>query len=120
MNVKEILFSFKGRINRAKFLIYMFFIQLLFIMFVFLIYYFYKYNLSIVSEILSIVASIFGIWTSLALYIKRWHDLDKSGWWILLIFIPIINLLVFIYLSIKKGTEGSNRFGKDPLNIQNG
>ena len=45
---------------------------------------------------------------SLAVGVRRLHDSDKSGWWILL---PIYNL----YLLIRKGTVGSNRFGSDWL-----
>ena len=40
--------------------------------------------------------------------------MDKSGWWVLLILVPILNLATYIYLLIKKGTNGANRFGAVP------
>ena len=43
----------------------------------------------------------------IAVAVRRMHDQDKSGWWILL---PIVNL-VFLFLE---GTKGPNRFGPDP------
>jgi uncharacterized membrane protein YhaH (DUF805 family) len=46
---------------------------------------------------------------------RRLHDVDKSGWWMLILFLPIIGLLIYLYFMIKKGTEGENRFGADPL-----
>lgn len=46
--------------------------------------------------------------------IKRLHDLDKSGWWSLLILIPKLNFAFTIYLLFAKGTEGANRFGEAP------
>gem|GEM_PF-2471221 len=46
---------------------------------------------------------------------RRFHDLNRSGWWSLLFFIPIVNLFVGLYLLFKKGTKGPNRFGPDPL-----
>ena len=51
---------------------------------------------------------------STSLVIRRLHDVDRSGWWYLIIFtgIGIIPLLVW-YCT--KGTTGDNRFGKDPL-----
>lgn len=45
---------------------------------------------------------------TIAVAIRRMHDSDRSGWWILL---PIVNL-VFYCLP---GTTGSNRFGEDPM-----
>jgi len=50
----------------------------------------------------------------LAVGIRRLHDLDKSGWWCLNAFIPIIGILI-IYWFAQRGTEGANRFGDDPL-----
>ncbi|WP_279391851.1 DUF805 domain-containing protein [Shimia aestuarii] len=42
------------------------------------------------------------------------HDLDKSGWWLLIGLIPILGALVLIYWFIQPGTAGSNRFGPAP------
>ncbi|MCL2549990.1 MAG: DUF805 domain-containing protein [Methanimicrococcus sp.] len=54
--------------------------------------------------------------------IKRLHDLDKSGWYLLILFgilVPLIGkfivLALALYLLLAKGTEGPNRFGPDPL-----
>ncbi len=52
---------------------------------------------------------------SLAVTIRRLHDQDRSGWWVLLILIPFIGSLVLLIMLIFKGTEGPNRFGQDPL-----
>jgi hypothetical protein len=47
---------------------------------------------------------------------KRWHDRDKSAWWVLVYFIPIIGWLwSFIVAGFLRGTSGYNRFGPDPL-----
>ena len=51
----------------------------------------------------------------LAVSVRRLHDLDRSGWWILLIFIPIIGVIVLIIWDCMRGTVGPNRFGPDPL-----
>ncbi|HZQ48443.1 MAG TPA: DUF805 domain-containing protein [Verrucomicrobiae bacterium] len=48
--------------------------------------------------------------------IKRWHDLDKSGWWVLINLVPILGgLWSLIQCGIMRGTNGENRFGPDPL-----
>lgn len=50
------------------------------------------------------------------LFVKRIHDLDWSAWWLLLIFFVPISLFVLGgILLFKKGTDGKNRFGDDPL-----
>jgi uncharacterized membrane protein YhaH (DUF805 family) len=56
------------------------------------------------------------IWSGLALAAKRWHDRDKSAWWILITFVPVIGgFWALIENGFLKGTEGPNRFGADPL-----
>lgn len=54
-------------------------------------------------------------WISFAGYVKRFHDLDKSGWMSLLCLIPLVNLFILIWIGFFKGTTGANRFGPDPL-----
>jgi|SRR6267142_2765103 len=51
----------------------------------------------------------------LAVGIRRLHDLDKSGWWWLLIFIPLVGAIILIVWACTRGTMGPNRFGPDPL-----
>ena len=64
----------------------------------------------------SIIASLAGLWVGLAGQVKRWHDRDKSGWWVLVNFIPLIGWLwALIVAGFLRGTPGYNRFGPDPL-----
>ncbi len=51
----------------------------------------------------------------IAVNVRRLHDLDRSGWWLLLGLIPLIGHIVLIVWFCGKGTEGPNRFGGDPL-----
>jgi uncharacterized membrane protein YhaH (DUF805 family) len=52
---------------------------------------------------------------SIAIGVRRLHDIDRSGWWLLLNFIPLIGAIVLIIWFCSRGTEGANRFGPDPL-----
>ena len=65
--------------------------------------------------ILSIIFSLVILIPSIAVAIRRLHDTDKSGWWYLLIFLPIIGWIALIVFFATAGTSGSNRFGPDPL-----
>jgi uncharacterized membrane protein YhaH (DUF805 family) len=51
---------------------------------------------------------------SICLAIRRLHDVDRSGWWYLIIF-TIIGIIPLLIWYCTKGTDGDNRFGKDPL-----
>ena len=51
----------------------------------------------------------------LAVMVRRLHDLDKSGWWLLIGFVPLIGAIVLIVFMCIEGTRGPNRFGPDPL-----
>ena len=56
---------------------------------------------------LCIVAAICGA----SLIVRRLHDLDRRGWWCLLMVLPIINIAFAIYLMLTKGKLKANRFG---------
>jgi uncharacterized membrane protein YhaH (DUF805 family) len=72
---------------------------------------------------LTLIYPIFALATflpSLAVAVRRLHDLDRSGWWILLCLIPLIGAIVLIVWYCSRGTVGSNRFGPDPLGAMGG
>lgn len=43
--------------------------------------------------------------------VRRLHDTDRSGWWLLLGLIPLIGTLILLYFYILQGDEEANRFG---------
>ena len=51
----------------------------------------------------------------LAVSVRRLHDTDSSGWWLLLGLIPLIGMIVLIVWWCLEGSRGYNRFGSDPL-----
>jgi uncharacterized membrane protein YhaH (DUF805 family) len=51
---------------------------------------------------------------SLAVLFRRLHDIDRTGWWWLILFTVIGVILIIIWACIR-GTSGANRFGSDPL-----
>lgn len=65
--------------------------------------------------LISSIASLALIIPSIAVAVRRLHDTDRSGWFYLLNFIPIIGWIVLIVFFVQQGTNGRNRFGDDPL-----
>lgn len=56
---------------------------------------------------------------SLAVLVRRLHDTDKSGWWVLIGCIPIVGIVIIVFLCME-GTRGPNQFGPDPKGIDGG
>lgn len=81
------------------------------------------FAVSLVSAILfgsdgvfSFIISILMLLAGIMLHIKRCHDRDKSGWWCLLLVIPVVGFIwAVIDLGILPGTEGANQYGPDPV-----
>jgi uncharacterized membrane protein YhaH (DUF805 family) len=71
----------------------------------------YSLGVNIVGPLFDIVVAL----PALAVAVRRLHDIDKSGWWVLLWFVPIIGWLFLLIWHCTKGTLGPNRFGPDPL-----
>jgi uncharacterized membrane protein YhaH (DUF805 family) len=61
--------------------------------------------------VLGTIVSLGTIIPSLAVAARRLHDTDRSGWWQLLLFVPLIGAIVLIVWYATAGTPGSNRFG---------
>ncbi len=56
------------------------------------------------------------IWPSICIYAKRFHDRDKSGWWMLIGLVPIVGgIWLLVECGLLQGTDGPNRFGPDPV-----
>ena len=72
-------------------------------------------NFTYGSGIIGAIFSLAIFLPSWAVEVRRLHDIGKSGWWLLLILIPIIGSIILLVWLIRKGTEGDNQYGPDPL-----
>ena len=121
----SLLFGFQGRANRAKF-----WLVALGILVVEVILFAVILGGAAMSgdpekiaaamgPIASIVILIFVVvatWISIAVAVKRYHDRNKSGWWVLIVFVPVIGgLWYLIECGFLRGTAGPNDYGPDPL-----
>lgn len=116
--LKKLLFSFKGRATRLEFWT----VSVVFYSYSVIIFVLFLPLTEVVSEgifsLLIFLFLFFVFWFESAIHIKRWHDRDKSGWWMLIHLIPMIGFVwSVIDNGFLRGTEGNNRFGEDPLEI---
>ena len=115
MSTRQILFGFSGRVPRKVFWLYGVLGPLL---------------VSLMAEMLlgivgvsdrraEIVTTLLLVWPCTAVSVKRWHDRDRSGWWVLLYLIPLIGVLwTLIVNGMLRGTAGPNRFGPDLTDVK--
>ena len=68
--------------------------------------------------VLGWIICVLFILPSLSVCIRRLHDIGKSGWWYLLVLIPLVNL-VLIYVFILDSQPGVNQYGPNPKGIGN-
>jgi uncharacterized membrane protein YhaH (DUF805 family) len=66
-------------------------------------------------QVFSTVANLAFLLPALSVYVRRLHDLGRSGWWYWLILIPVVGWVILFVWFVSRGTRGPNRFGPDPL-----
>lgn len=71
-------------------------------------------NSPMVAIVLSLLIGLAGMVWLILLQIQRLHDLNRSGWWGLLVMVPLINLLFLLYVTLWPGTQGGNDYGNPP------
>lgn len=123
MSFLTAVFSFRGRLRRSEFWLYS---TLLFVIMV--------TSAGVTGELTGInladptdprsllvqllVVLVF-MWPNLAICVKRLHDRDLSGWWVLLTFLPVIgNVWTIVTLGVLRGDQGDNRYGAEPARPQ--
>lgn len=52
---------------------------------------------------------------SLAVFFRRLHDTNRSGWWFFIGILPLVGVIVLLIFMVSAGTEGPNDYGSDPL-----
>jgi uncharacterized membrane protein YhaH (DUF805 family) len=138
----SLLFSFKGRINRAKYWL----MTLLYTVLFFAVSAAIWMSFNAVLATLGAVTIAAMVWSGCAVATKRLHDRDKSGWWLLFFYVVpgiltathnalvrtgeetaillaaacalisgVISFWMLIELGFLRGTAGPNHYGPDPL-----
>jgi uncharacterized membrane protein YhaH (DUF805 family) len=128
--MQGLLFSFDGRVNRAKFwLVVIATDVVLFVLFGILAA---VTGVSmdvaadgsmpslggagLIAGLIGLLLVVLGVWIGLAMGVKRYHDRNKSGWWVLIALVPVIGgLWYLIECGFLRGTAGPNQYGADPL-----
>jgi len=112
MKFNENLFTFKGRRNRFSF----FATEIVLAAGIYGGLVLTEFDLYTSEYIwLFLVSLVPVIWVNLSVTVQRMNDLDISGSWYCLNFVPVLREGFFLYLLLRKGTTGPNKNGPDPL-----
>jgi len=106
--------TFSGRAPRSEFWYWALFVVLVTIAAGILDRGLFDFEESTATGVFGPLASLVFFLPGLAVAARRLHDLDRSAWWLLIIFTIVGIILLWIWDCIK-GTTGPNRFGPDPL-----
>jgi uncharacterized membrane protein YhaH (DUF805 family) len=106
--VTQHYFDFNGRARRAEFWWYV------------LVNIIIAIILNVIGSILHLGQLLGGLYNlavllpSLGVGVRRLHDINRSGWWLLIAFVPIVGAILLIYWYAQPGTSGANTYGPDP------
>lgn len=94
--------DFKGRARRSEFWYFELFCLLLSLL------------LSFINEDLATLAMLITLIPNIAVSVRRLHDIDRSGWWMLIALVPIIGVLLLLFWAAQAGNQSTNQYGESP------
>ena len=105
----------KGRASRSEYWWFQLFLYLLSFITIFVDEFFLS-DIVMETDIFPIntITSLITLLPAIMVLIRRLHDVNRSGWWILIAF-TCIGIIPLLYWSIIKGSDGSNDYGDDPV-----
>lgn len=112
--VRDNYANFHGRARRQEYWMYALINLIIFVVLAIVDTILFSSGNNFISGIYSLAVLIPGI----AVSVRRLHDTDRSGWWLLLTFIPVIGVLVLLFFMCVEGDRGANRFGSNPKALE--
>lgn len=117
--ITEMFFTAKGRLNRLRYFkrsTLLFFLEIVLAIIIGITFWEpLREDISPLGYVALLIIIIAFAPSQYLLMIRRLHDLNKTGWFCLLMMIPAINAPFAIYLLFAPGTVGANQYGADPL-----
>lgn len=105
---------FEGRAQRKEYWFFALFHQIIIFVLVYLDILMASAGNAPGVGVFQLVYTLATLLPALAVTVRRLHDTDRSGWWLLLAFIPLIGALILLFFFVQDSTPGKNRFGENP------
>jgi uncharacterized membrane protein YhaH (DUF805 family) len=104
---------FSGRASRSEYWFFVLFETLLFATLIILDIVAFRGFMNVLLTLALLILFL----PRLAVLVRRLHDTDKSGWWMLIPLVPVIGSIWLIVILCRRGTDGANRFGMGPATV---
>ena len=104
--------KFEGRANRPQ---YWYFVLTQFLAFFILELLCVIPFVNIIAFLALLVLGLGLIVPGIAVAVRRLHDTNRSGWWLLLCFVPFVGSIVILVFMCLEGTKGANKYGDEPV-----
>lgn len=126
-NIREMFFSWEGRLNRKPYILRCLALGLILtVVYILLMVIAFTTAAAQIDNGIPMMGAFSATYilylpfiiSGYLLAIRRLHDLDLSAFFILLSFVPVVSFFFALYLIFKKGTEGPNAYGPDPLSTE--
>jgi uncharacterized membrane protein YhaH (DUF805 family) len=76
------------------------------------------YHRSTGAGLLSSIFSLAVLIPSIAVSVRRLHDIDRTGWWVLISLVPLVGWIVLLVFHVQDSTPGPNRYGPNPKSTE--
>ena len=106
--------TFSGRARRKEYWMFFLISALISIVLTLLDILLGTYSVEYEAGLFSGLYSLLILLPSIAVVVRRLHDTDRSGWWILISLIPLIGVIVLFAFICLDSQPGTNRFGANP------
>lgn len=103
--------TFSGRASRSEFWYYILFVALVGVVLTTIDLVVFLAIFGFELQPLSTLFSLGTLVPNFAVSVRRLHDTQRSGWWNLIVLVPLVGLIVLIVFWAQRGTEGQNKFG---------
>ena len=104
--------KFEGRANRTQ---YWYFVLTEILAFFILVDLCVIPFVNIIAGLALLVLWLGLIVPGIAVAVRRLHDTNRSGWWLLLCFVPFVGAIVLLVWMCSEGTKGANKYGDEPV-----
>jgi uncharacterized membrane protein YhaH (DUF805 family) len=109
--------TFRGRARRREYWNYVLFYFLLYLGLLLIDALTGTFSIETEMGFLSGLFTLLTLLPTIAVAVRRLHDTDRSGWWLLLGVVPLLGAIVLLYFTVQEGDAGDNEYGADPKSV---
>lgn len=105
---------FTGRARRKEYWFFVLFNIIFLLILTFIDRMIGTYNMQTGMGLLTSIYWLAVLIPAIAVGVRRLHDIGRSGWWLLIVFIPVIGPLIILVMMLLNSQPGSNAYGPNP------